>query len=196
MHSSDGVDAGAEAAAETVNVVMGTAMMVIGSVLTILVFADRTDSELFPLPAIWHQSRDFHIVICVMVFAFAAILLKQRPVPPPEPSGTQPVFQTVRFFTRRNCELCDRARETLDQFSAELGPIDFIDIDTAPEHRERFTDCVPVLEIDGRIRFRGSVDRALLSRLIAGARSQRPEHRSVGGDSHDSIACGHRRGDA
>ena len=41
-----------------------------------------------------------------------------------------------------------------------------LDIDTDPGLRERFDTCVPVIEIDGKIRFRGRVDEVLLRRIV------------------------------
>jgi hypothetical protein len=42
-----------------------------------------------------------------------------------------------------------------------------VDIDLQPDLRAAFDTCVPVVEIDGKIRFRGRVDPLLLRRLIA-----------------------------
>jgi hypothetical protein len=42
-----------------------------------------------------------------------------------------------------------------------------IDVDGDAALRERFNECVPVVEIDGKIRFRGRVDAMLLRRLLA-----------------------------
>jgi predicted thioredoxin/glutaredoxin len=42
-----------------------------------------------------------------------------------------------------------------------------VDIDAEPELREKFNTCVPVVEIDGKVRFRGKVDPILLRRLIS-----------------------------
>lgn len=42
-----------------------------------------------------------------------------------------------------------------------------VDIDQDPRLRERFDQCVPVVEIDGKIRFRGKVNPVLLDRLLA-----------------------------
>jgi hypothetical protein len=41
-----------------------------------------------------------------------------------------------------------------------------VNIDDAPTLRERFDTCVPVVEFDGKIRFRGHVDPVLLRRLL------------------------------
>jgi hypothetical protein len=48
-----------------------------------------------------------------------------------------------------------------------LAPL-CIDIDTDPALRAEFDTCVPVVEIDGRVRFRGRVDEVLLRRLLRG----------------------------
>jgi glutaredoxin len=69
----------------------------------------------------------------------------------------------VVLYTRQGCHLCDVAKEILIQHG--LLPVE-VDIDADDALRERFTQCVPVVEIDGRIRFRGRVDEVLLRRLL------------------------------
>ena len=44
--------------------------------------------------------------------------------------------------------------------------VTLVDIDADPRLRERYNECVPVVEIDGRERFRGHVNRVLLSRIV------------------------------
>ena len=73
----------------------------------------------------------------------------------------------IVIYTRDGCHLCEEAREMLCEFG--IAPT-LIDIDADPALRERFDTCVPVVEINGRIRFRGRVSRMLLRRII---RSQR-----------------------
>jgi glutaredoxin len=68
------------------------------------------------------------------------------------------------LYTRAGCCLCDEARELLEAHGVEVHAID-VDADAAL--RERFDECVPVVEIDGKIRFRGRVDAVLLRRLLA-----------------------------
>lgn len=70
----------------------------------------------------------------------------------------------VLLYTRRGCHLCKDAHKVLTAHG--LTP-QLIDVDDQPELRERFNECVPVVEIDGKIRFRGRVDPVLLRRLIA-----------------------------
>ena len=71
--------------------------------------------------------------------------------------------QQARLYTRRGCHLCDDAKNLL---LAHGLPVEEIDIDADPELRSRFNECVPVVEIDGKIRFRGRIDERLLRRLL------------------------------
>lgn len=69
----------------------------------------------------------------------------------------------VILYTRQGCCLCDTAKSVLERHGLMVQEID---IDADPLLRERYTDCVPVVAIDGRERFRGRVDEILLRRLI------------------------------
>lgn len=71
----------------------------------------------------------------------------------------------VLLYTRRDCGLCDEALETLRDYG--LTPI-AVDIDEHPDLKGQFDQCVPVVEIDGRIRFRGRVEPLLLRRILSG----------------------------
>jgi glutaredoxin len=71
----------------------------------------------------------------------------------------------VVMYTRAGCHLCDDAQRVLQEHG--LDPA-VVDIDADPALRERFTECVPVVEIDGEIRFRGRVEPVLLRRLLSG----------------------------
>jgi len=68
------------------------------------------------------------------------------------------------LYTRRGCHLCDDARELLERHG--LAPRE-VDIDADPQLRARYDTCVPVVEIDGRERFRGRIEERLLRRLLA-----------------------------
>lgn len=70
----------------------------------------------------------------------------------------------VTLYTRQGCHLCDDAAALLQRHG--LSPR-LVDIDLDPALRERFTTCVPVVEIDGRVRFRGRVNEVLLRRVLA-----------------------------
>lgn len=71
------------------------------------------------------------------------------------------------LYTRQGCHLCDVARELLREHGAD--PI-CVDVDADASLREQFNDCVPVVEIDGKIRFRGRVEPLLVRRIL----DQRP----------------------
>jgi glutaredoxin len=70
----------------------------------------------------------------------------------------------VRLYTRAGCHLCDEAAQVLRQHGLQFEPID---IDADPQLQARYTECVPVVVIDGKERFRGRVDPLLLRRLLA-----------------------------
>jgi glutaredoxin len=69
----------------------------------------------------------------------------------------------VMLYTRAGCHLCDDAQALLEAHG--LSP-QLVDVDADEVLRERFNECVPVVEIDGKIRFRGRVDPVLLRRLL------------------------------
>jgi len=72
-------------------------------------------------------------------------------------------MRSVVLYTRSGCHLCDDARDLL----ARLGVRPTIlDIDADPELREQFHVWVPVIEIDGKVRFRGIVNEILLTREL------------------------------
>lgn len=69
----------------------------------------------------------------------------------------------VVLYTRVGCHLCDVAGDELERFGLTY---DAVDIDQDASLVEAYGDCVPVVEIDGRVRFRGRVNRVLLQRFL------------------------------
>jgi glutaredoxin len=69
----------------------------------------------------------------------------------------------VILYTRQGCCLCNDAEALLARHGLQPR---LVDIDDSPELREQFTNCVPVVQIDGKVRFRGRVNEVLLKRLI------------------------------
>ena len=69
----------------------------------------------------------------------------------------------VVLYTRVGCHLCEEAARVL--IGAGLEP-ELVDIDRDPQLVARYDQCIPVVVIDGRERFRGRVDRRLLARLV------------------------------
>lgn len=70
----------------------------------------------------------------------------------------------VTLYTRPGCHLCETARDLLAEHG--ISPRE-VDIDQQEELRARFGECVPVVAIDGKVRFRGHVSPVLLRRLLA-----------------------------
>jgi hypothetical protein len=75
-------------------------------------------------------------------------------------------FDRAVLYTRAECHLCNEMRLLLERYERYFPTIEERDIDADAELAAKFTDCVPVLEIDGKIRFRGRINETLLRRLI------------------------------
>ncbi|MCX7700661.1 MAG: glutaredoxin family protein [Gemmataceae bacterium] len=73
----------------------------------------------------------------------------------------------VVLFTRAGCHLCEEAHEFLHAEQARL-PFRLVvrDVDASPETRHEYGECVPVVLVDGRVRFRGRIDPVLWRRLM------------------------------
>lgn len=69
----------------------------------------------------------------------------------------------VRLYTRKGCHLCEVAEAVLLRHG--LRP-ERVDVDQQPALLPEFGDWVPVVEIDGVVRFRGRVDELLLRRIL------------------------------
>ncbi|MCA9015611.1 MAG: glutaredoxin family protein [Planctomycetaceae bacterium] len=82
----------------------------------------------------------------------------------PEEHGQR--FETLTVYTKENCPLCEEAAEILEDYAAYLPPAEFVDIYSDPALVKQFGTCVPVVAIDGKIRFRGRINEVLLRRLI------------------------------
>lgn len=83
-------------------------------------------------------------------------------------SATKGLPLDVKVFTRAGCHLCDEAVELLGTYG--LKPT-LIDIDQDPLWREAYDRCVPVVMLDGKVRFRGRINEVLLRRLLAQSRA-------------------------
>lgn len=70
----------------------------------------------------------------------------------------------VILYSRAGCHLCDDAAVLLARHGLRF---ERVDIDQDPQLQARYDQCVPVVLIDGRERFRGRVDELLLRRLLA-----------------------------
>jgi hypothetical protein len=73
----------------------------------------------------------------------------------------------VHLYTRQGCHLCTAAREQIARIH-ERYPLTFTqtDVDTDADLAARFGAWVPVLVVNGKVRFRGTVNPVLLERLF------------------------------
>ena len=154
-------------------VVLGTVALVIGALRACLVFADSTGGLPVDMPRAWYTARPLWYLLTFAAFGGAWVLLRgPREFPEPVTAQGSP-FRRLVFYTRQGCHLCDEAKAVLLRYATVLPEIEEVDIDADPQLVERFNDCVPVVEIDGVVRFRGRVNEVLLRRhLEAAARGQ------------------------
>ncbi len=77
------------------------------------------------------------------------------------------VGRHVLFYTRRGCPLCDEAWEVVEAAKKKHGfTLTAVDVDADPSLAKEHGDCVPVVAIDGKVRFRGRVNAVLLERMF------------------------------
>jgi len=72
------------------------------------------------------------------------------------------------MYTRQGCHLCEQAWEQLEAARQRHGfALRQVDVDGDPQLVRAFGECVPVVTIDGKVRFRGRINRVLLERLLS-----------------------------
>lgn len=71
----------------------------------------------------------------------------------------------VTLYTRRDCPLCDKAKEAI-RISGAAVTLREVDIDDDPALRRRYTNDVPVVVVDGVEAFRHRVDPASFAEWI------------------------------
>lgn len=148
---------------------LGTGLIGLAVVIVGLVAFDRTGTLPFRMPHVWYPLRDMWLLLA-FVAGGAGFALKRSTS---HLNGWAPLvagrrFQELVLYTRQDCHLCEAAKEVLESHGCFLAPITEVDIDKDAILIAKFTLCVPVVEIDGKIRFRGHVDQTLLRRLIEG----------------------------
>lgn len=73
----------------------------------------------------------------------------------------------VVFYTRTGCHLCEDAWLEIDALRRHHRfQLVERDVDTDPALVERFGMCVPVIEVNGKVRMRGRFNRVLFQRLL------------------------------
>ena len=73
---------------------------------------------------------------------------------------------TVTLYTRAQCCCCGSAREVLEEYRETYG-FTLEEVDASdPAFESRIGPTVPVTAVDGKVRFRGEVNRVLFERLL------------------------------
>ena len=73
-----------------------------------------------------------------------------------------PAGRHVLFYARRGCHLCDEAWEIVRAAQKKHGfTVEKIDVDADAALTKEHGECVPVVAIDGKVRFRGRVNAVL-----------------------------------
>lgn len=130
----------------------------------------------FAMPGFWHSQRTLCLLVALAVSTagwFVIVNGPRRMAEPQRRSEWRPAragrrFHSLVVYSRNSCHLCEEAVELLQSYSAYLPPVQEIDIDTDPELRARFDTEVPVVALDGKVRFKSRVSEVLLQRLIEG----------------------------
>jgi glutaredoxin len=73
----------------------------------------------------------------------------------------------IVLYTREGCHLCEQAWEQLERqrrrFEFDLR---LVDVDADAELVRQYGECVPVVVVNDKVRFRGVVNPVLLRRLL------------------------------
>jgi len=73
----------------------------------------------------------------------------------------------VVLYTRQGCHLCEEAVLQLQASRRRWGfDLAITDVDADPQLAAEYGDCVPVVTVNGKVRFRGRVNHVLLERLL------------------------------
>lgn len=137
--------------------------------LIVSVFA-QTPSFSLPLPRFWYRHERWWPFIAAGLAAIGFLIQHRSSAVSRswQPSLPGRRFQRIVIYTRQECHLCDVAKDTLHRFALWLPEIEEIDVDESAELTARYGETVPVVEIDGTVRFRGVINETLLKRLIEG----------------------------
>lgn len=122
----------------------------------------------WPMPRTWYLHRTLWGVMGMALCAAGWFLQRSGVVGKSrwKPSVPGRRFDRLVVYSRAECHLCDDAKAVLAEYLDYLPDIHEVDIDGDPELRQRLDTSVPVVELDGVVRFRGAVDEVLLRRLI------------------------------
>ena len=148
----------------------GALALFVGVTLFATILLDASYGLPWSMPPTWYVNRTLWGAVALAACAAGWYLQRSRSARnggwKPAPPGRR--FHRLVVYSRNDCHLCDDAKAVLAEYLEYLPRIEEVDIDADPELKSRFDTTVPVVEIDGVIRFQGRVDEILLRRLIEG----------------------------
>jgi hypothetical protein len=143
-----------------------------GAGIVLIVLRGLTLTTRMPgLPSFWYANQPLWLIIGSGMVAFGWRLLWGQSKPETlswKPTVPGRRFHTTILYVGQGCHLCEEAAEILDLYLRWLPKAETIDIQSEPKLTERFCTCIPVVEFDGKVRFRGRINETLLRRLIDG----------------------------
>jgi glutaredoxin len=87
---------------------------------------------------------------------------------------------TFTVYSRDQCGCCTKALDLLKDAQRRYGfAIEEVDVDSDPDLVAKYNTDVPVIAVDGKIRFRGVVNKALLERLLEAESRNRASKRGA-----------------
>lgn len=82
-------------------------------------------------------------------------------------TGPRGPVHEVTVYSRQGCTCCDKAMAVLAEAGRKYrSNVTVIDVDSDPALAAEHGEHVPVVAIDGKIRFRGQVNPVLMERLF------------------------------
>lgn len=131
------------------------------------------------LPRSWYQNDWLWWLLGMACVGVGSSLLIQSESQDHVDEGWKPRvpgrrFQELVLYTRDGCHLCEEAAEIVHDYRRWLPSVTMTNIDSDAELVKQFGNCVPVIAVDGKIRFRGKVNVMLLRRLIEGTPPRSP----------------------
>lgn len=84
----------------------------------------------------------------------------------------------LTIYTRRQCCCCRNAIELIEPYRRRHRfQVEFIDVDTDPALAAEHGQHVPVIAVNGKVRFRGIVNSVLFERLLDHEARNKPDDR-------------------
>ena len=169
---------------------LGTLFLYGGVAVFAAAIIDNAGRLPIPMPDFWYTNRLLCTVAAITASFSGAMLIRREREVSWSPSIPGRRFGSLVLYTRENCPLCDEAKAILRQYTKWIPEVIEVDIDDDPELRDQFTNCVPVVQFDGKVRFRGRIAEPLLRRLIEGTSPDRYTAPSTGSCTTGSCGSG------